>query len=134
MKIINLIKVVKISFWITTLSVIIIILILGWYNSSTKSKEEIEAEKLRSQELQAQLYETQTDLGESNKIIEKQNSQIQNITIQLDYYQNSNGVFPLFWIQDIYLTQNWILVINLALFSFSLITIKFIFNFWKNKR
>lgn len=114
--------------------VIIIILIFGWHNSSTKSKEEIEAEQLRNQNLQAQLYETQTDLDEANKIIEKQNSQIQNITIQLNDYQNSKGVFPLFWIQDISLTQNWILVINLALFSFSLITIKFLFKFGKNKK
>lgn len=116
------------------IALLIIILILGWYNSFTKSKEEIEAEKLKSQELQGQLYATQTDLGEANKIIEKQNSQIQNITIKLDNYQNSKGVFPLFWIQDIYLTQNWILVINLALFSFSLITIRFIFKFGKNRR
>ena len=106
---------------------------LGWYTSSTASEEEIESEKLKSKELQGQLYEIQTDLDEANKIIKKQNSQIQNITIQLSNYQNSKGVFPLFWVEDIYLTQNWILVINLVLFSFSLITIKFIINLSKKR-
>lgn len=106
---------------------------LGWYTSSTASEEEIEAEKLKGKELQGQLYETQTDLDEANRIIRQQNSQIQNITIQLSNYQNSKGVFPLFWVQNIYLTQNWILVINLVLFSFSLITIKFILRLGKKR-
>jgi hypothetical protein len=111
--------------------VIIIILILGWHNTSTKSKEEIEAEKLKNRDLQEQLYKTQTNLEEANDIIQNQTTQINQLIIELNQYKNSYDYFPLFWLTNIKINDFWVIVINLSLFSFSLITIKFIFKISK---
>ncbi len=114
--------------------IIILILILGWYNSSTKSEEEIEAEKLRSQELQARLYETQTDLNEANKIIQNQTTQINKLIIELNQYQNAYEYFPLFWLTNIKINNFWVIVINISLALFSVSLFKIIIKFGKNKR
>jgi len=119
---------------IVGIALVIIILVIGWYNSSTKSEEEIEDEKLKSQKLQAQLYEAQIDLNEANRIIQNQTTQINQLIIELNQSKNSYEYFPLFWLTNIKIDNFWVIVINLSLFSFSLITIKFIFQFGKNKR
>lgn len=113
---------------------VIFLLILGWYNYSAKSQEKIEAEKLKGQKLQGQLYETQTDLNEANKIIQNQSGQINQLNIEITQYKNSYGVFPLFWLTNIKITNVWAIILNVSLFSFSLITIKFILQFGGQKR
>lgn len=114
--------------------VIVVILLLGWYNSSVKSKQEIEIEKLRNQDLQTQLYKTQSDLNGANEIIQNQTIQINKLVEELNQYRNSYGYFPLFWLTEIKITEVWAIILNISLFGFSLITIKFIFGGNKKRR
>lgn len=113
--------------------IIIFVLILGWYNTSSESKKQIDAEKQKNTQLANKLYETQTDLGEANKIIKNQSSQINQLIIELNQYKNSYEYFPLFWLKDIKLTKSLVIIINisLALFSFSLF--KIIIRFGKKR-
>lgn len=105
--------------------IIVALIIFALYFSLSESEKQIEAEKQKNTQLEGQLYNIQTNLDEANKIIRNQSLQINQLNIELNQYKNSYGYFPLFWLEDIKLTKEWIIIINisLALFSFSLFKI-----------
>lgn len=103
----------------------------GFSNADASLSQELEAKNNYINRLENQLQE-ECGLNETLKELDNCSLNLENKSNELEKCQNSSGIFPLFWMFNIYLTEEWIFIINIYLIiTVSLFTIKIIFDFGK---
>jgi len=102
----------------------------GYSEASDLWSQELESQKGYSQQLERQLEGKSIDLDETLRELNNCTTNLDDKNSELEECQTSQGIFPLlFGVWNIYLTENWILGINIYIvFTLSLFTIKIIFS------